>query len=123
MSNEGKYITTQNNEYCENLDQTIISITEDKLKNILLENDIVLKTKMSWTTPLGLFLTCFITLVTSSFRDTLGFSAAVWTAFFLLGAISTFFWMLTCCYKAYKNRNQGDIKSLIEKIKAKDKHE
>lgn len=68
MPNKGLN-TDQHTEYCRNVDQTQILILEDRLENILLKNEKIMKSKVSWTTPLGLFLTGLVALLTSDFKD------------------------------------------------------
>lgn len=116
-ANRGVISIENNTQYCQNVDQTVISITEDKLENILLKNEKAMKAKLSWTTPLGLFLTCIITLITNSFKEAMGVNPEYWFAFFLLVAIVTFIWTIKAAIEAFKNRNEGDIKCLIQKIK------
>lgn len=116
-ANRGFISIENNTQYCQNVDQTVISITEDKLENILLKNEKVMKAKMSWTTPLGLCLTCIVTLITNSFKDIMGLKPEYWFAIFLLSAIATFIWTIKAGKEAYDNRKDADIKSLIQKIK------
>ncbi len=108
--------TDQHTEYCTNVDQTQILILEDRLENILLKNEKVLKSKVSWTTPLGLFLTGLVALITSDFKDWM-FKKEYWFAFFLLGTISSFVWLVVTIVCAVKNHKKGSIDEIIKEIK------
>lgn len=117
MESKGTISIEINTEYCHNVGQTYITITEDKLENILLKNDKALKAKYSWTTPLGLFVTCLLTSLTAQFKNTIGISSEVWSAIFYIATVGSFIWTTMAAYKAYSRRKGGDIPTLISKIK------
>ena len=71
----------------------------------------------SWTTPLGIFLSCLLATVTSSFENALWFSPDTWKAIFVIGTVVSFIWLLFCGYRAWNNRNDRGIEHLIEEIK------
>ena len=71
----------------------------------------------SWTTPLGIFLSCLLATVTSSFENALGLSPDSWKTFFVIGTVVSFIWLLVCGYRALNNRNDRGIEHLIEEIK------
>lgn len=100
-----------------NVSQSLIHITEDKLHVILLEYEEKNKKFYSWTTPLGIFITCLITTITSNFDETWGLSPDTWMAIFVIGTAVSFIWLFFCGYRAWKNRNDRGIRHLIEEIK------
>ncbi len=108
--------TDQHIDYCTNVNQTQILILEDRLENILLKNEKVLKSKLSWTTPIGLFLTGLVALLTSDFKDWI-WKKEYWFAIFLLGAIASFIWLVITIVIAIKNRKKGSISEIIKEIK------
>ena len=100
-----------------NVSQGIIHITEDKLHVILLEYEKKNKKFYSWTTPLGVFISCLIATITSNFVKTWGLSPDTWMAIFVIGTIISGFWLICSAWRAWKNKNDREIKHLIEKIK------
>ena len=108
--------TEQHIDYCTNVSQTQILILEDRLENILLKNEKIMKSKLSWTTPLGLFLTGFVTLLTSNFNDWI-LKKDEWFAIFSLGSIASFIWLLITIVIAVKNCKKGSIDEIIKEIK------
>lgn len=100
-----------------NVKQNVIHITEDKLKVILLEYREKHRQVYSWTTPLGIFLSCLLATITANFEHTWGLSAAVWQAIFIICTVGTGIWFASAGYRAFKNRKGREIKDLIETIK------
>ena len=100
-----------------NVSQGVIHITEDKLHVILLKHEEKNKKFYSWTTPLGIFLSCLLATVTSSFENALWFSPDTWKAIFVIGTVVSFIWLICCGYIAWNNRNDRGIEHLIEEIK------
>lgn len=104
-------------EYYNNISQGIIYITEDKLHVILLKHEEKNKKFYSWTTPLGIFISCLVATITSSFDNAFGLSSDTWKAIFVLCSTLSFIWLIFSGYKALKNRNDRGIDHLIEEIK------
>lgn len=100
-----------------NIRQGLIHITEDKLKVILIEHQDSNRLFYSWSTPLGIFLSCFVASITSSFNDMLGLSASTWQALFILSSIITGIWLILSLISAIKHSKERRIDDLIEKIK------
>ena len=100
-----------------NVSQGIIHITEDKLHVILLEYEKKNKKFYSWTTPLGVFISCLVATLTSSFQKALGLSPDTWKAIFILCTVSSFIWFVLSAFGALKNRKDREICRLIELIK------
>lgn len=97
-----------------NLGQEFIVTTEDKIR-IKLDchlNKIALK--KDWITPVGIFLTVLLTLLTTEFKK-FYFSADTWTAVFLIIEIITGIWSLVSIIKAL--RTEITVDHLINEIK------
>jgi hypothetical protein len=103
--------------YYNNVSQGIINITEDKLKVILLDNENKNKKFYSWTTPLGVFISCLIATITSNFNKTWGLSPDTWMAIFVIVTVGSGIWFILSIYRALKNRDDRGIDHLIEVIK------
>lgn len=100
-----------------NVSQGVIHITEDKLHVILLKYEGKNKKFYSWTTPLGIFLSCLTATITSDFEKALCFSPDTWKAFFALCTLLSFVWLAFSAFEAWENRNNRGIGHLIEEIK------
>lgn len=100
-----------------NVASTIITITQDKLENILLKHNKP-GGKLRWAVPLPVFLSIFLTLLTTSgFKDCWGLSAAVWTALFHLVGIIFLLWTVVEFFLLYRRWKDLSLESLINKIK------
>ncbi|MDA3838637.1 MAG: hypothetical protein PF574_06615 [Candidatus Delongbacteria bacterium] len=95
------------------LSQQIIQITVDKLSLILLKHAVTFEKRKAWITPLGIFVTILIVLLTSTFKEFLC-SAETWSAIFIISAGLTFLWLVKAIVTARKSES---IEDLIEKIK------
>ena len=97
-----------------NIKQEIIEITTDKLRLIL--NDHLKKSekKIEWHAALGIFLTAIASLFTTTFNTTFGVQGDVWRSIFILGAVSSFVWLIICGIKAFRTPT---VDQLIERIK------
>ena len=104
-------------EVCSNTKTDFIEITEDKLENILIKFVNDLKSSIVWSTPLSIFITILIVLLTAEFKDFLSISKDVWQAIFYLILGVSFFWFVYAVYKAVKNKDKVKIENLIRKIK------
>lgn len=100
-----------------NVSQGIIHITDDKLKVILLEYREKNNQFYSWTTPLGIFLSCLFATITADFKNTWWLSASTWQAIFILCTIGTSVWLIYSVIQAFNNRKGRKIDELIDKIK------
>jgi hypothetical protein len=98
-----------------NLDQEIIQITEDKIRLVLNDHLKKLQDKQRWIAPLGICLTVFITLVTSTFKDT-GLKAATWEAIFWLVGMGSLLWFVVTAIGALRSPTIDDV---VERIKNK----
>ena len=108
------------NATCENfmnVNQNIIYITQDKLHVILMKHEKKNKKFYSWTTPLGIFLSCLVATLTSDFEKALLFSPDTWKAIFILCTLISGFWFVYSACNAWNNRKDREIDDLIEEIK------
>lgn len=105
-----------------NTNQSLIQITEDRLRLRLMEHVSKVEKKKEWMAPFGIFFSIAITLLTTDFKDSFGLTKHTWSAIFLLtGAMSFVYflwsvraaWMsvsiddLISCIKQGENRNSG----------------
>jgi hypothetical protein len=102
----------------ENIKSDLIIITHDKLENILLKHLERLLLKNKWLTPLSLFISIFVTLLTASFKDAFGLTKEIWTSIFIVCCIISLFWLIVSVISLIKHRKETTIESLINKIKA-----
>jgi len=122
MSGNGAYSrkTLDVKQVHSNLEQELIQITEDKLENILLKYVKNLNIKGSWVSPASIFITVVIAKTTANFTDSLGLSAAVWDAIFILVGIGSLIWLGKNILSIVKNSGTSSISYIICKIKNSD---
>lgn len=102
-----------------NIDQEVLLINTDKVKLLLIEHDKIVRQKMDWLAPFGIFITVLITLLTTNFDKILfGLSRQTWQALFILICIGSGILTLFYALRAVKNCNKGTIVELIEKLKS-----
>jgi len=103
-----------------NLSQEIIVTNTDKVTIILNEHHKIIKKKIEWLSPLGIFVTIFATLLTAEFnKKVIGIDAILWKALFIVAGILSFAYCIYLIYFAIIYRNQGTITEFIEKLKNK----
>lgn len=96
---------SQTIEHFSNIDQTIVHITEDKIRLILLNLIDSLREKDSWSTPFGFFITALITLLTTtSFKPFFYLSADTWQAIFVIMMFISGYFILRACWLCHKNK-------------------
>lgn len=101
-----------------NLSQEIIVTNADKVKILLNDHHCIVKKKIEWINPVGIFLSVLTTIITAKFEDyTFGMKPEFWAAIFYLALASTFVWSSILIYNAIKYRNKGTIDGFIEKLK------
>lgn len=100
-----------------NVNQDIIITTEDKIKLVLMGTREVLTAQREWWTPLGLLLSFVATLVTTDFKDSMGFTKDTWAAIFIILTTLSIIWLIRAWIKLYKTRNQDNLDIIIKKIK------
>ena len=99
-----------------NTDQSLIHITEDKLRLILTQHHVGIPDKNQWQTPLSILIAIIITFCTTDFKNAFGLEKQVWKALFLVSLISTFAWTIYAAWKAWKAPKLEDV---ITRIKNK----
>ena len=123
--NRKTYISGEDNKFVDkiivNVKSDLITITEDKLENILLKNIDQKSINKSWITPLSIFITTLITNLSANFNDIYGLKSAVWESIFILVTFGTAIWLIIAIVRIVMNRGKGSLPKLIAKIKnAKD---
>ncbi len=103
-----------------NINQNIISITEDKLELRLRDFEIQTHNKMSWTTPFGILLALLaIPLTTSNFKDTFSIPASVWQAGIYILIITSLIWLIKNAYFSFRAK-KTTINTVINDLKRED---
>lgn len=85
-----------------NTSQHVISITEDRLRLILLDYFTKMESNKGWQVPFGLLVTIVLVFCSAEFKQAFGFSASTWTAVFLIGGVACVVWLLICLFKLHK---------------------
>ena len=113
--NEG--LTRQMTVYT-NLTQEIIVTNTDKVKLILNEHHHIIKKKIEWISPLGIFISVLTTLLTAKFDETkLGISPQIWQSIFIVSCIASFLWSIRLGIHAICYFKKGTVDQCIEKLK------
>ena len=100
----------------ENIKTDLITITQDKLENILIKHLDKLLLKSKWITPLSLTLSILATILTSTFNDSFGLSKDIWAAIIYILFISSILWFVVLLIKLVRNYKSTSIDSLIKEI-------
>jgi hypothetical protein len=106
------------NKVCSNTKSDLIEITEDKLENILSRFIANLKKAQMWLTPLSLFVSILLVVLTAEFnKNFIGISKDIWTAIFYILLISSFTWLIWSIIYSCKFSKKTRIEYIIGKIK------
>ena len=97
-----------------NTEQTLIQITEDKLRLTLITHLDKVNSKSRWQFPLGVLLALVPAILTSDFKDFAWIDKATWRAFFMLAAVGATGWLIFGLHRAFGSATLDD---LVEKIK------
>ncbi|HBL39793.1 TPA: hypothetical protein DDZ10_03940 [Candidatus Uhrbacteria bacterium] len=84
-----------------NVGQDFIYTTDDKIRLCLMRYLKGLEQGRSWETPLGLFLTIVLTMLTTDFKDYY-LSKYTWQAVFIIGLVGSLVWLLISTVKALR---------------------
>lgn len=118
MSNEAprrsKFNTVNVNEVHTNVSQEIIEITSDKLTIILTNHVACLERSREWHTPLGLFLTIALVLITADFKKAFGLTPDTWSAIFILGCGLCLIWLVKSLTNKAKAMTIEDLLKIIK---------
>ena len=102
-----------------NTQSELIEITEDKLENILLKHLSKLNKVKGWLTPVSLFVTILIVILTADFKPLWGLEKEVWKAIFVVAMLLTIIWSIISLFEAIKCSKKSTITFLINEIKNK----
>ena len=106
-----------NQRYC-NTKSDLIEITEDKLENILLKFSTSIRRTQNWTTPLSVFVTILLAILTTDINKSfMGIPKETWSAIFCLGLFISAVWTIISLIKAFLNRRESKVESAIQRIK------
>lgn len=100
-----------------NTKSDLIEITEDKLENILRKFIEKFKKTINWLTPLSIFLTVILVLLTAEFKSFLGLDKSIWNALFVLVSLFSLGWTIHNAYYAIIYKKHCSIEKLIEEVK------
>jgi hypothetical protein len=107
----------QGSTYHDNTKQTVITITEDKLRNYLLEFCRWSGVRSGWIAPLGIVITIITSLVTLDFVTRFGKSGDFWCALFGFCGLGTTIWLVITIIRAVRYWKKGELDPLIQRIK------
>ena len=99
-----------------NINQDVIVISEDRLKLKLIEFEKSKKKLYDWVSPLAIFITLIITLLTADFKAALLLSGEEWNAIFIVLAIAALIWLIVSACNVVSNK-KITIESVIDEIK------
>jgi len=92
-----------------NVSQEYITTTGDKIRLCMHSHIEHLGRRRAWTTPLGIFLTILVTLVTTTFKDAILLSAQTWQAIFIIAGGLSVLWLIWSLIKMPKAETEEDI--------------
>lgn len=106
-------IPISSNDISSNIATKIIAISEDKLLRILEKDRNQTEKNLRWVTPLGIFLSLFISILTTDFKARWGILEQTWMVlFYLLAATSLCYTIYLKCTSKVKS-----IEQLVDDIK------
>jgi hypothetical protein len=94
----------------------LLVIDESRLELCLMRHEKSLEPRLGWTTPLALLLTALVALLTSAFRDFLGFPAAAWQALFMIVLAISGFWLAWALIRLLSVR-QFSIADIVAEVR------
>ena len=97
----------------DNTSQELISITDDKLRLILIDHLAKVDTSKAWQAPLGLVITIILVFCTAEFKA-FGLSADTWQAAFFLSGIACLIWLIVCLVRIRNSRTIDDVMAVIK---------
>lgn len=105
-----------------NVKTDLIEITGDKLEVILLKHESNLGKRTAWITPLSLFVSVLLTLLTATFNDMFGLLASEWKALFVISGALSIAWLgisLIRLYTCWRDCSIGNLIAIIKNTKSK----
>jgi len=101
-----------------NLTQEIIVTNTDKVRLILNDHHKVIKRKIEWINPLGIFLSVLTTILTAKFdQEKFGISPQMWQAIFIISCIISCVWTVILVINALRYVKKGTVDQFIDKLK------
>lgn len=97
-----------------NLDQSVIQITEDRLRLCLIEHLGKIEDRKAWVAPASLLAAILTTFATTDFKDFAWLKAATWEAVFLVIGLITAGWLFVCLRKMGR---APTVSNIVESIK------
>lgn len=104
----------------QNITQDVVFITKDKLELVLIKAEKCLSQKKAWIAPLGLVVSCLLSILSADFKNFF-FPSSVWYSIFIMTTFICFFWFCYTIYVTFRNKNKGNIEDIINKIIAESK--
>jgi len=106
------------NKKCCNTKSDLIEITEDKLQNILTRLIDNLKKIHQWLTPLSLFTTLLLSILTTDFtKEFIGIEKDVWSAIFYICLAASFVWLIISVINSIRFYKRTRLNNIINEIK------
>lgn len=96
-----------------NVKPSYLVITKDKLYIHLDKTIKNQRLRLSWTTPLSIFISLLLAILNANFKDTI-FPASVWKAIFIIGVVVAFIWLMIAIVRCFKRET---IEQIIERMK------
>lgn len=107
-----------------NLTQEIIVTNTDKVKLILADHHKIIKRKIEWISPVGIFVTVLTTILTAKFEEAkFGISPQIWQSIFIVSCFASFFWSLILIINAIRFYKKGTVDEFIDKLKIKNSNQ
>jgi hypothetical protein len=109
----------QNSKVHFNVDQETIIITEDKIRLCMHQHLGRVEARREWIAPTGVLITLLIIFPTTTFKDFI-FTAAVWTAIFVIATLITFAWLIRAIIRARRAPSVEDIVRVMKRESARE---
>lgn len=101
-----------------NVSTNSITITHDKLENILIKSYQRHLSRSAWINPLSIILALGLSVATSDFKPSaFGIDASTWRAFFMIVLTGSCIWLAWSLIQLAKNWKGSSIEALINRIK------
>ena len=108
-------------EIADNRSTPIIVTTTDKARVHLMRSKAVLSSRISWTGPLGIFLTSLVVVLNGQFeKNFLGLEPKIWESIFVLVTLGSLIWTFVEIFKAvYRKIKYGDgVEFMVNKLRS-----
>lgn len=115
VSRRSKFNTVSVDEVHTNVSQEVIEITSDKLTIILTKHISSIEKSREWQTPLSIFLTIVLVLLTAEFKKSFGVSADTWLAIFIIACALCFLWLIRTLVSKQSAMSIEDFLKMVKK--------